>query len=202
MFEVISGEDGRVFVELRKNITGVYRGDISDCGLDTSAVFMGVKSCYRVPRAFWGDTKQYDDPEESAKFVSGRLEHHYKILRDGNAFCRYAVGNTDVGDLEAAHLEYKMEDFDFCKQMAKEAVVLRQRVKKADEDLKAKNLECQAKQDEINYLKAKLDKMVVALRYIRHISSKATWNTWWKKLMKVRRVFIPLADHYVDVDLG
>lgn len=201
MFMVKSRDDGKVFVELRGDITGKYLGDINDSGLDTSATFMGVKKNYRVPRAFWGDTKQYDNPEEAARFVSGTLERHYKILRDGNAFCRFIIGDTDVDDLEVAHLEYKMENPGFRRISAKDIVAFRQQVKKADEDLKTQKLECQTKQAEVKDLKAKFDKTVTALKYIKQVSSRSTWNAWWAKLTKVRQVFVPLTDHYVDVDL-
>lgn len=201
LFEVTSKDNGGVFVELRKDITGKYRGDINKCGLDVRAVYMGVGSSYRVPREFWGDTKQADNREETEKFVHETLEYHHKILRDGNAFCRFIIGDTDVDDLEVAHIEYKMERLGFRRISAKNIVAFRQQVKKAEEDLKTKELECQSKQKEIDTLKSQLDKTMKALRYIRDISLKATWNTWWTKLAKVRRVFIPFTDHYVDVDL-
>lgn len=189
MFRVTS-RDSKVFVELRENITGKYLGDINDSGLDTHATFMGVKKNYRVPQAFWGDTKEWDDREKVAKFVSGTLEYHYKILRDGNVFCRFIIGQADVNDLEAAHLEYKMEDFGFRKQMAKEVVGLRQQTKKVDEDLKVKNLECQAKQEEINNLNAKLERAISSLVYIKSVLLRS-WAPWWKKLTYIGTVFDP-----------
>lgn len=201
LFEVTSKDNGDVFVELRKDITGKYRGDINKCGLDTRAVFMGVESNYRVPREFWGDTKRADNREEAEKFVHETLEYHHKILRDGNAFCRFAVGDTEVDDLEAAHIEYEMERPGFRRITAKDIVGFRRQYKADLEKIKEKDLECQAKQKEIDDLKAQLEKAVKALGYIKRVSSKTVRNTWWAKLAKIRRVFIPLTDHYVDVDL-
>ncbi len=201
LFEVTSKDDGGVFVELRKDVTGKYRGDINKCGLDARAVFMGVESSYRVPREFWGDTKQADNREEAEKFVHETLGYHHRILRDGNAFCRFAVGDTEVDDLEAAHIEYEMERPGFRRIAAKDIVGFRQQHKADLEKIKTKDLECQAKQKEISDLKDRILEETRVLVDIKDILSKKTRGTWWTKLAKIRQVLVPLFEHRADVDL-
>ena len=190
MFKVTSSDNGKVFVGLRENISGKYLGDINNSGLDTQATFMGIKSYYRVPRAFWGDTKNYgSNEEESVEYVKRSLEHHYKILRDGNVFCRFIIGEADVNELEAAHLEYKMENFDFRKQVAKEVVVLRQQVAEKTEALKVRDLECEEKQKVINDHVSKLrsiHEIIEDMFLFVDFFSGNRKNTWWNKLSRIK----------------
>lgn len=201
IFEVswVGKNKDKIFVNLAKPLYGCRpgRGSVSENGLEVS--YGGTN--YRIPCIFWGDTEISVNPQKVIEYADSfsRVGHH--LFRDGNAFCRYFIGDADISEIEAAHMEYKMEDPDFLKQIAKEVIVLRQMVQKTSADLGDKSCECQSKQKEIDTLKSQLDKTMKALRYIRDISLKATWNTWWTKLAKVRRVFIPFTDHYVDVDL-
>ena len=204
LFEVtwVGENKDKILVNLFKPLSSEVNRSfyMSDNGLD---VYSGNNVIYRIPFVFWGD----DDYYRVEKNVSDHLRRlsgtTYRIIRDGNAVCRFIAGNGDanMSDIEVAHTEYLMENPDYLKSIVKEVIALRQQIKKVDEELKDKNLECHAKQDEVDDLKAKFDKTVKALLYIKNFSSKTMTMTWWEKLKRVRLAFNPRSVYYVDVDL-
>jgi hypothetical protein len=190
--EWIGENKDKIFINLMNPLSSHFSG-VSENGFRVNE--------YNIPWFFLGDSEQSFDPQKVFGLARSYTGAGHKLFRDGNVFCRHLVGDADMNDIEASHLEYRMEDPGFLKQIAKEIVVLRQRSAEDSKELESWKTKSVMFQKEVDDLKAKLSKTIKALLYIKKISSTTTLMTWWKKLTRIRLVFVPLADNYVDVEL-
>jgi len=182
--EWVGESKNKIFV----NLMNPLPSSLANCGDSSSENGFEVYK-YRIPWIFWGDSELSLDSQKVLEQARSYTGVGYKLFRDGNVFCRYVVGDANTNDVEAAHMEYRMEDPGFLKQIAKEVVILRQQVAEKTETLKAKELECGEKQKEINKrvsqfrsVYAILDDMFLWTEYI----SGNRKNTWWNKLGRIK----------------
>lgn len=202
MFEVtwVGENKDKVFVNLHKSFSSSSETNrsfsMTENGID---IYGENRVNYRIPFVFWGDMDYYHSKKDDLELVR-RLESFHRIIRDGNTACCFIAGDASMSDVEAAHMEYRMEDPDFLKQIAKEVVVLRNQVKKVNGDLEFVKLDCQLKLTKINNLEVELGKTVKALVYIKSMLSRP-WMTWWNKLTCIGTVFNPKHNRYVGVNL-
>lgn len=191
IFEVnwVGGNLDKIFVNFKKPLSSelCYSNEITENGFNHCDTFQEVKTEYRIPWVFWGDTVQAGDELFVSKHVQTLEGVNYKIFNDGNVFCRRLVCEADENDLEAAHLVYKMEDLSFRKRMAKELVERRVEAVQTFRSINLKGVECNKRGETISCLRSETKDLMENLVSIKNILNGK--GTWWGKLKKIRSVF-------------
>jgi hypothetical protein len=192
MFEVkwVGGNGDKIFINLSESFSssssnGAARSfSMSDNGID---IYGEQRMTYRIPFVFWGDTDYYRI-EKNALELTRRLESLYKIIRDGNTVCRYIAGDIDISGIEAAHVEYCMENPDFLKQVALKYVEQGHQINKLNDELTYKKNNLQEQFEVSDRLEGKIKKLKEVMEsVVKVLDEKMTIVKFLKVCLRLRR---------------
>jgi len=188
IFEVTwTGENkDKILVNLRNPCSSeiLCPGSVSDNGFEVQH----ERHYYRIPWVFFGDTEISVNPEKALQTAKGYTGAGYHVFRDGNVFCRFLVGDANMNDIEASHLQYKMEDLGFLKRVALSYVEQGYEIEKLKDELtyKKNNLQEQFEiSDRLETKNIRLKGIVESA--ITILSQKMTIGKYLKQFLGLRR---------------